>query len=1078
MIQLKRRLMKKAFTLISKRRKKGLRVTLTFVKLTLIFMLCALEWNVSAQQTTLQANIEKVAKNATIWIGSYEWYVVRHENDYSKTGINYTLLITKVPIAGPKRFSSGSNDYQGSELQTYIKKEYNTYASNYGDIRYIAVVPLLGSYTSTSVTAEPTADMAGHPNTTNDIFFPPSYGDVCKWSGNSCPALGPPVSGSYSHRWWTRTAHDNDRVYVVNSEGSAITDANPTAESDEYVVIGVWVRTTALTYTVSGKIYGLSDISNRTISYTVDNGAPKTVNTDGSGNYTITVPHGAKVIITPPTIADYSVSPDSYTVNNITGSATGKDFTYYIPGFTVNDEDYLAMDGKSYCNTANFTFKANPNTLAGNIVWKLIKGTVIQEFQSAVFSEDNLQEGYYTISLTVSGKTYTTHFAVGSISILWTGTDSNNNWHNPNNWTPAIVPSVCNDVYIPGNLDYYPLLNYVDHNTGKIAKCRNIYFIFGSELGRPDLLTYEKAFMQYNFGLKDINNPQQKGSDKGLVFNSNSTVDRLKFSAEVSATPMSRERWYMLSAPLVDMVTGDLSFGGFPITFLKKFGPINKDNVNYPVGAWTTPYNSMKEPLANQVTDGYAFYMYGLGNGISDLGCEESGVFGQLNELDFMPYRGGGDKRYGLKETNGILELPSFADSTKLYAHRTQLYNRITDKSIFYYINDGSENMSDFNKIVVTRAPDIVERGNNDRNYRFAPEKGGVFATTLQHNMSAIPAGQEFLAGNPYMSSIDMVEFMNDNPYIDPSFRIWNGLDFISCSVLTGNGTVQTESPHSGLNMRYVSPLQGFLLKKASSPVPSQALRASSDYVDFRVANISVVRPNETAFNLRNSAENEEENLLRIKAENSYAASYAVIKYLGGASNDYISGEDVQKLFSPLGYVPSIYFLANEIPVDINFINNNRDVVVPIGIKTEKTGEITLTITGMDNYLKATKIEFIDALENRTVNLTEKPSYTYTFNHKERGVQNGRFSLKISSSITYLPYVKIPNDLEVYGDSKGIYVVSSEAVQKLDVFDFAGRKLYENNSNAKYYPLPDNLSKAPLIVKVVTKNMVKTMKIN
>ena len=117
-------------------------------------------------------------------------------------------------------------------------------------------------------------------------------------------------------------------------------------------------------------------------------------------------------------------------------------------------------------------------------------------------------------------------------------------------------------------------------------------------------------------------------------------------------------------------------------------------------------------------------------------------------------------------------------------------------------------------------------------------------------------------------------------------------------------------------------------------------------------------------------------------------------------------------------------------------------------------------------------------MENRIVDLTGKTSYTYIFDHKEKGIQNGRFSLKISSSITQLPNVEIPNDLEVYGDSRGIYVISSEDVKKLEIFDFAGRKLYENNSETKYFPLPDNLSKSPMIVKVMTKSMVKTVKIN
>ena len=1069
---LKHKQIKKTFILTFKRKEKGLRVTTTFVKLTLIFMLSALGLNVSAQQTKMQGDIAVHGINASpMKIGNYEWYVAKHAKNYNGKGIDYTLLISRA--AGTMNFSKAGttdgNQYPNSELRTYIRKEYNSYAGNYGEIPSIAVVPTLGSYTSTTDATNPTAVLASstaHPNNTDDIFFAPSYKDVCDWGNTTGPTLGTPISGLYAQGiiWWTRTSHGTDRVYTVNSSGGSITDAQ-FFSGTEYIVIGVWVRTTAISYPVSGKIKGVSNASNQVITYSIDNGNPTTTKTNGSGEYTINVPYGSSVKITPPGIPGHLFYPDSYTVSNVKSSVTNRDFTYYNIGFTVNNEVYLAVDGKSYCNTADFTFETDQN--APNIAWELTRDAVIiQESTSAVFSVSSLQDGYYTITLTAGGQTYTTHFAVGHISIVWTGAVLDNDWHNQDNWTPTIVPSACSDVYIPGNLDYYPLLNDADHNTGKIAECRNIYFIFGSELGRPDLLTYEKAFVQYNFDLKDANNKQQKDPDKNLVINSNSTTDRLKFSAAVSATPMERERWYMLSAPLKEIVTGDFGFGGFPLTFLKKFGPIDKDNVNYPVGTWTTPYNSMDELVANNVTDGFAYFMYGLGYGTSDLGCDESGVFGQLNELDFMPFRGGGNKHYGLKETNGILELPSFADSTKLYAHRTQLYNGI-DKSTFFYINGNSGNI-----ITPAQSPDLVDR--SESNYRFAPEiydpslSKWVFQPKITNSINELAGdGNEYLAGNPYMSSLDMLEFFRygyNNYNLYNSFRIWNGEDFISCEINISSGDITSASP---ADMRYVSPLQGFLLKTKYG-----------GFFEFEVKTMSTVRPTGSAFNLRSNQETVEENLLRIKSENGEATSYAVIRCREGASNGYNDDEDVQKLFSPLGYVPSIYSLAGETPVDINFINDRGDIIVPLGIKTDRTGEISLTFTGMDNYLKATKIELIDALENRIVDLTGKSSYTYIFDHKEKGIKNGRFSLKISSSLTHIPDVKNSNNLEVYGDSKGIYIVSSEPVQKLEVFDFVGRKLYENNSNARYYPLPDNLSKSPVIVKVVANNITKTVKVN
>ena len=81
--------------------------------------------------------------------------------------------------------------------------------------------------------------------------------------------------------------------------------------------------------------------------------------------------------------------------------------------------------------------------------------------------------------------------------------------------------------------------------------------------------------------------------------------------------------------------------------------------------------------------------------------------------------------------------------------------------------------------------------------------------------------------------------------------------------------------------------------------------------------------------------------------------------------------------------------------------------------------------------------------------------------------------------MTALPDVSSSDDLKVYGDSKGIYVVSpsSDPVKQVIVYDFSGRKVYENASGARYYPLSGNFGRSPLIVRVVTKTSVKTVKI-
>jgi len=751
--------------------------------------------------------------------------------------------------------------------------------------------------------------------------------------------------------------------------------------------------------------------------------------------------------------------------------------------FTVNGVDYIEADGKAWCSVVDFVFQAVPATLKPDS-WKLNGNTIAgSEGQSVVYQE-NLPEGYYTVEMIFNGQPYTTHFFVGPAPIIWTpenntaGTDADKqNWDIPDNWTPAEIPNSCNNVFIPGNSTNYPMLT-------SPAACNKIYFIQGSELGRPDMLNYKKAYVHYNFGLSQTGQIADRSQDS-LVLKSSSTTDRMYFSAAVSADALSRERWYMMASPLQGILAGDLSFGGFPLTFLMKFGIVDKAT-NYRVGSWTVPYNDMTEPTATDVTDGFAYYMYGYGDNYLNKpanagndGCLELGSYNDplYNDLTYLPKTRTGFN-YGLEGTNGIIELPFFSDSTQLYSRRTQVYDSASNKSTFYYVYDGS-NGSTLN--VLSGKEDAAAREADDGNYRFAPEDylngKWSFRQTIAHPGTGLGSGDDFLVGNPYMSSIDIITFLTDNANtLLPQFKIWNGATFLSYQVDLDSKTITLlEPPAEGstFDPRYIAPLQGFFLKTKS------AYDGTGDAATFDVTRISTVRPTGVLSNFRSAQQTKEENVLRIKAENKFIASYALIGFKDKASVGFDAEKDVQKLFSPYAYVPEVYSLAGELPTDINFIPGVGTIIVPLGIKTGRTEEIHLTFTGMDNYGKASKIEFIDALENLTVDLTGKSSYTYTFTPKETGVINGRFALRISHSPTALTEVADPDNLYVYGDSEGFYVVSSasDPVQQVIVYDFQGKKVYESASGETYYPLPENLDRSPLIVKVITQHGAKTVKL-
>ena len=778
-------------------------------------------------------------------------------------------------------------------------------------------------------------------------------------------------------------------------------------------------------------------------------------------------------------LGSHITTPTTYKIDNpggviVGGYGLGQQESYYYYsgfgtndltlGFTVNDEYYLDMDGKVYCNPSNFVFKAIYNTLPASIVWKLNGTEIPGSSNQTIVNVTSLPDGYYTISMTVPSATLTTHFYVGKGNLIWTpeenttGTDvQKQDWHNAANWTPAIVPSACYNVYIPGNCMHYPQL-------ASGGECNNIYFMQGGELGRPDRLVYNEIYVHLNLALKQF--VQEKETNiqalRNLILAGGGTAERLKFSASTSQ-PIERERWYALSSPLRKVVSGDLSFGGFPLTFMKRFGPITKDNVTYPVGEWTTPYNSVMETFPSTV--GFGFYAYGYGNATgNNAGCIESGSFNDLNDLSYFPDRSG--RTYGIRETSGILELPFFADSLNIYGHRTQIYNDMSEESRIYYISEGINGVL----YEITGISDIVQRETNKGNYRFITEEyssgNWQFQNPVYHPVNSLINGDEFLAGNPYMSSIDMVEFCKDNASsVDPEFHIWSGNTFDSYGVNTSTGVVTPTVPG---NSRYIAPLQGFLLTYRGGDVR------------FDVTKISTVRPVGSASNLRNAGETGEDNILRIKAENEFAASYTLIGYQEGASSEFIRGRDVQKLFSFYDYVPEVYSLAGEIPADINYIDHTVETLIPLGIKTHEIGKISFTFTGMDSYHQASGIVLMDMVLNKEVNISGLSSFVYSFENQVRGIQNDRFFIRFGSTSSLIPPLGQGEYIHIYPSSSGILVHSPifDPIRLIQVYDVQGQKLYEETfPGITTCQIPGNSEVHCVIVRVKTNEQVKSKKI-
>jgi hypothetical protein len=220
----------------------------------------------------------------------------------------------------------------------------------------------------------------------------------------------------------------------------------------------------------------------------------------------------------------------------------------------INNYQNNTLGTLSAFNSDNWTNLPYDGSFAGIAV----KGSAAPEGEPCIFTPDN--DGIYFLTFrfaTWYSGAYDISVANMSLTaetpaeLTWQGID--NNWNNPDNWN-NFLPESTTTVTIPGGKNYYPVLT-------QQKNIQDIILQHGGQIGRPDLLNYQKAHVQLDFSKPGMTN-----------------------------------RWNMWSMPIQGVVSGDLAFGGQPSVYLRKFdASANPDNgSSFIQGAWTDYYNSNK----------------------------------------------------------------------------------------------------------------------------------------------------------------------------------------------------------------------------------------------------------------------------------------------------------------------------------------------------------------------------------------------------------------------------------------------------------------------------------------------------
>ena len=572
--------------------------------------------------------------------------------------------------------------------------------------------------------------------------------------------------------------------------------------------------------------------------------------------------------------------------------------------------------------------------------------------------------------------------------------ESNNNWNDPMNWTDIsglvlnAVPASCTDVHIPGDhtntyLPRFPSLDTVNtpRNYGDPV-CDKIFFHFGGEVAKPHLLTYNKAFVDYNFGY-------YVGTSWGMDGN----LPNMAYS-------LKRGQWYALAAPLNKITPGDFSFGGKPDVWQQAF--IRNNTAGTFAGEWEEPHNANATDIPGTQYGGIAIWMAQVSGNIGE------DVQYQVNLNDLL----------------GNIRMPFFEDpylgAFQTGKHRIHEYTGGESRFYYYWSLDPDQPIEFTNP-----PPSTIVRGSEAYRFVFDTKLSPVYinsaSDTYPTYQLTVPAGQELMIGNPFMSHLDFNKFweINQDNLENQTYRLY----------VDNNWGYQYTVGSGGTGLppltRYIAPLQAFFIQTKGVGVVN--LLFPPDLVSVTVSMPDIM--------LRAAGmEDVYDNVLYIEASNEEGSSWVTLGMKDGS--------DVYQLFNnnPLYVnVPQIYLLDGDNKNAVQFISGEAEV--PIGIYSQADGAITLRFNNVERF-NAESLKLFDKVlgvyydlllgsnEIRFDNISDFPDrFRLLVNKQTTGIQKGATNAGIQVRI----------------DRKKLNVEAGEMIQQVSIANMQGIKMLNNS---------------------------------
>lgn len=707
-------------------------------------------------------------------------------------------------------------------------------------------------------------------------------------------------------------------------------------------------------------------------------------NGNGNGGGGNTEPTILEVTATNKSVCPTSTINISFSLKNGRGSASSGAYFTTSTQFTISLIYLNAMDSSVIVNSKiPFSLTSSEIPSAANDATSLnITRTYTIPIDTATRSDYRIEISSNNPDIAGNILSRSGSFTI-SDNNYWSGA-VDSYWNKAGNWDCDLIPSFINNAVVNNVSTSYPLLNI-----GAAGECKNLTVSLGSSLKILD----------------NTLNISESVSNSGTFNSLNGSIGFVGSSAQtIPANTFSANRIRNL---IINNTSGVNSSGNLEIT-----GFLKVENGNINTG---DALSLISDATQTALIDG-------SGNG------QVVGLVKMQRYLDIAF----GYKYFSSPFQNSVVEdfdpFMDFADPTTDFPHAYR-YNEnrnieiggTLEDATGWEVHTGNLNIAEGYALNFgnTLDPVLVEISGEVNN-------GTLEAKTLLNNHRKYTRGFH-LVGNPYPSPIDW-----DAGNGWTRNNIDNAIYFFTASdtdQYTGNYTsyvneVSTEDPTvDGRSSNIIPSMQGFFIKVSDSD--TQDLVTGSFGMDNRV------RINNFTQEFLKAQKQNPKQLLRLTAGfiGEIKKDATVIYFSPYSTLDFEKEFDAHKLMNSNKETPNFYNITRdkkELAINaIPFPTSGNYNKIPLGIKAEKSGRMSIALNAMENLSSRFNIYLIDHFRKIGQNLSQNPDYVFDI---KEGTHNARFELMFSEE-------KITNPAFAFNEPFHVEVINNEVVVKLNLED-------------------------------------------